>query len=304
VKLLDEIGRRVLVADGAMGTELQRSGLPIGQGGERWNLDRADLIEAIHAAYIDAGCDVILTNTFGATRWILERQGLADRVGEVNRAAARIARRAAGPARLVLGDLGPTGHLLEPLGPITRDGLRADAEQRVRALLEEGVDGIICETMTAIDEAVIAVEAACEAGAAWVVGSMAFDKRPNGMVRTMMGVSPEEAGRRLRAAGASMIGANCGTHLGVADFAGILTELAAASGLPVMIQPNAGQPRLDGDRAVYDMAGDEFARDMQVVIHAGAAVVGGCCGTGPAHIRALRAAVDASMTQEWGQSRL
>lgn len=292
--MLDEVGHRILVADGAMGTELQRAGLPIGQGGERWNLDRPDVIEAVHAAYLDAGCDIVLTNSFGATRWILERHGLADRVDEVNRAAARIGRRAAGGARLVLGDVGPTGFLLEPLGPVTRDELRADAHRRIHALLEEGADGIIGETMTALDEAVVVVETARAAGAKWIVGSMAFDRLPNGKVRTMMGVSPEEAGRRLRDAGASMVGANCGTHLEVADFAGILTALAAASGLPVMIQPNAGQPRLDGDRAVYDMGGHEFALAMQAVIAAGAAVVGGCCGTGPAHIRALRATVDAS----------
>jgi 5-methyltetrahydrofolate--homocysteine methyltransferase len=290
--LVRRLAGRVLVADGAMGTQLQRAGLPIGTGGEIWNLDLPDRVLAIHAAYLDAGSDIVLTNTFGATRWVLERHGLEGRLAELNRAAARIARTAAGPSRLVLGDLGPTGQLLEPLGPVTRAELRADAMARCRALLEEGVDGIICETLTAADEAAIAVEAALEAGAPCVIASFAFDKRPNGRVRTMMGVAPAEAAQRARAAGAALAGANCGTGLDVGDFAALAGELAVASGLPVMIQPNAGQPRLEDGRAVYDMSEEAFAKGMEAVLHAGAAVVGGCCGTGPAHIRALRALVD------------
>jgi 5-methyltetrahydrofolate--homocysteine methyltransferase len=284
-------GRR-LVADGAMGTELQRAGLPIGVGGEGWNLDHPDRVEAIHAAYLEAGSDVILTNSFGATRWGLGQHGLADRLDEVNRAAARIARRAAGPGRLVLGDLGPTGQLLKPLGAVTLRDLKADAVARCRALLEEGVDGIICETLTAIDEAVTVVQSALEAGAPFVIASFAFDKRPNGRVRTMMGLAPAEAARRARAAGAAIVGANCGTNLAVGDFAGLADELAAASSLPVMIQPNAGQPRLEDGRAVYDLSGAAFADGMDAVLRAGARIVGGCCGTGPAHIRALRSLVD------------
>jgi 5-methyltetrahydrofolate--homocysteine methyltransferase len=300
MRLVERLAERVLVADGAMGTQLQRAGLPLGVGGESWNLQHPDVVEAVHAAYLAAGCDIILTNSFGATRWVLERHGLGGRVGALNRAAARIARRAAGPDIVVLGDLGPTGQLLEPLGPVTLDELRADAEVRARALLEEGVDGIICETLTAVDEAVAFVDAALEAGAPLVIASFAFDKRPNGRVRTMMGVAPADAAARARAAGAAIVGANCGTHLEPADFAALASDLAAGSRLPVMIQPNAGQPRLEGGRAVYDMSGDEFARGMAAVVSAGAAIVGGCCGTGPEHIRALRALLDSL----GGQSRL
>ena len=292
--LLQRLAGRILVADGGMGTQLQRAGLPIGTGGEGWNLEHPDRVSAIHAAYLDAGSDIVLTNTFGATRWVLERHGLGGRLDEVNRAAARIARQAAGPARLVLGDLGPTGQLLEPLGSVTLGALRADVTARCRALVEEGVDGVICETLTAADEAAAAVEAALEAGAPFVIASFAFDKRPNGRVRTMMGVPPTEAAACARSAGASLAGANCGTNLDVGDFAALAAELAAASGLPVMIQPNAGQPRLEDGRAVYDMSGETFAAGMDAVIRAGAAIVGGCCGTGPEHIRALRALVDRS----------
>jgi 5-methyltetrahydrofolate--homocysteine methyltransferase len=291
---MQRLSGHVLVADGAMGTQLQRAGLPIGTGGEAWNLDHPDRVLAIHAAYLQAGSDIVLTNTFGATQWVLERQGLAGRLDELNRAAARIARRAAGPDRLVLGDLGPTGQLLEPLGPVTRSELKADTLARCRALLEEGVDGIICETLTAAEEAVVAVEAALEAGAPCVIASFAFDKRANGRVRTMMGLGTSEAAEQVRAAGASIVGANCGTQLDVGDFAALAGELAAASGLPVMIQPNAGQPRLEDGRAVYDMSAEVFAQGMDAVLRAGAAIAGGCCGTGPSHIRALRALVDRS----------
>jgi len=290
--LMQRLAGGVLVADGAMGTQLQRAGLPIGVGGERWNVEQPDRVLAIHAAYCEAGSDIVLTNTFGATRWVLERHGLAGRLAELNRAAARIARQAAGPHRFVLGDLGPTGELLEPLGPVSRAELKADATARCHALLEEGIDGVICETLTAADEAAAAVEAALEAGAPLVIASFAFDRRPNGRVRTMMGVAPAEAAARARAAGAALVGANCGTNLNVGDFAALAGELAAASGLPVMIQPNAGQPRLEDGRAVYDMSSGEFAHGMEEVLRAGARIVGGCCGTGPEHIRALRALVD------------
>ena len=295
--LIDRLSRGVVVADGAMGTQLQRAGLPIGASGERWNVDHPDRVLAIHQAYLDAGSDLILTNTFGATRWILERHGIADRRDNVNRAAARLARQAAGAGRLVIGDLGPTGQLLEPLGPVTRAELREDATARCRTLLDEGVDGIICETLTAADEAAAVVEAALAAGAPYVIASFAFDKRPNGRVRTMMGLAPAEAADCARAAGASMVGANCGTHLDVADFAALAGDLAAASGVPVMVQPNAGQPILEGGLAVYMMGASDFAEGMAAVLRAGPAIVGGCCGTGPEHIRALRALVDRGQTR-------
>jgi 5-methyltetrahydrofolate--homocysteine methyltransferase len=290
--LLDRVRTSVLVADGAMGTQLQLAGLAIGRGGEAWNVEHPDRVLAIHHAYLAAGSDIILTNSFGASRWALARHGLADRLEELNRAAAVLAREAAGAGRFVLGDVGPTGELLEPLGGMTREALRDDASARCRALLDAGAHGIILETLTAADEASVAVEAALEAGAPCVIASFAFDRRPNGRVRTMMGLSPAEAGALARASGAAMVGANCGTHLAIADYAVLAAELSAAAGLPVMVQPNAGQPRLEGGRAVYDMSGGGFADGMRTVLSAGAAVVGGCCGTGPEHIRALRALVD------------
>jgi 5-methyltetrahydrofolate--homocysteine methyltransferase len=287
----DEIGRRTLVADGAMGTQLQMAGLPIGHGSERWTLEHPDAVEAIHRAYVAAGCDIVVTNSFGAHRWALAAAGLEARLDEVNRAAGELARRAAGSGRYVLGDIGPSGQLLEPLGPLSPADLRRDVSRRAAALVSAGVDGVLCETMTDLDEAVTCVEAAIDAGAPVVVASMAFDKTPGGRYRTMMGVTPEAAGRRLREAGATVVGANCGVRLSVADFAVLATILREASGLPVMIQPNAGQPVLDGGRAVYQLTPEAFGREMAAVIDAGAAIVGGCCGTTPAHIAALCAAL-------------
>lgn len=292
MRLIDRIGASVLVADGAMGTQLQLAGLAVGGGGEAWNVAHPDRVLAIHAAYVAAGSDLILTNTFGASRFALDQYGLADRRDELNAAAARLARQAAGAGRGVLGDVGPTGQLLEPLGSLTRDALREDASARCRALLAEGVDGIILETLTAADEAAVAVEAALGAGAPCVIASFAFEKRRNGRVATMMGLSPREAGALARASGASLVGANCGTHLAFPDFAALAGELAETSGLPVMIQPNAGQPRLVDGRAIYDMPPDAFAEGMRPVLAVGPAIVGGCCGTGPGHLRALRAVVD------------
>jgi 5-methyltetrahydrofolate--homocysteine methyltransferase len=290
--LLERVRKSILVADGAMGTQLQLAGLPIGGGGEAWNVERPDQVLAIHQAYVAAGSDVVLTNTFGASWWTLARHGLTGRLEELNRAAATLAREAAGPGRFVLGDVGPTGELLEPLGAMTREALRDDASARCRALVGGGVHGIILETLTAADEAAVAIEAALEAGAPCVIASFAFDRRPNGRVRTMMGLSPAEAGALARASGAAMVGANCGTHLALADYAVLASELASAADLPVVVQPNAGQPRLEGGRAVYDMSPAAFAAGMEAVLRAGAAIVGGCCGTGPEHIGALRRLVD------------
>lgn len=181
MNLVDELRHRTLVADGAMGTQLQLAGLPIGHGSERWCLERADAVEAIHRAYLAAGSDLVITNSFGAHAWGLGPAGLADRLEAINRESVRIARRAAGPHRGVLGDVGPSGQLLEPLGPLTLERLRADLVRRVSALLDAGVDGIVCETMTDLEEAAAFVEVAVGAGA------------------------------RLREAGAAIVGGCCGT---------------------------------------------------------------------------------------------
>jgi 5-methyltetrahydrofolate--homocysteine methyltransferase len=287
MNLLSAIGRRVLVSDGAMGTELQRAGLGVGEPGERWVLEHPARVEQVHRAYAEAGSQLAISNSFGATPRILGRYGLEDRMDEINSAAVSIAREAVSPGGWVLGDVGPTGALLEPLGDLTLDELKAVFGRQVRALLRGGADGIIIETMTALEEATAAVEAARQAAAPVIIASMAFDRVTNGRIRTMMGVSPESAARHLTEAGADVIGANCGTRLEVAEFTEIVELFRSASDRPIMIQPNAGQPALAGGRAVYSLSADAFAEGMADVIRAGASIVGGCCGTTPAHIAAL-----------------
>lgn len=292
ISLHEAIRARVLLADGAMGTQLQRAGLPLGECGDRWTLEQPDRVEAIHRAYADSGCDLLITNSFGANIWSLERYGLADRVGAVNRTSAELARRAAAPGTWVLGDVGPSGQLLEPLGSLAASSLRSEMQRQAAALLEGGADAIIIETMMAIEEAEAAVAAARAESAPLVIASMAYDRMPNGTFRTTMGVSPQEAAARLVAAGAHVVGANCGTRLSVGDFALIARQLREAVDVPLIVQPNAGQPRLEGDRVIYDLSPAEFAAQMEGALDEGVAAVGGCCGTTPDHIRALREALD------------
>ena len=279
---------RVVLADGAMGTELQRAGLPSGQGGDWWCLARPDRVEAVHKAYYDAGATVIVTNSFGANRWGLDRSGYGGRVEDVNRAAAEIARRIGGPTAIVLGDIGPSGQRLEPLGPVSLEEVRREFTRQAHALVAGGVDGVLVETMSDLRESVAAIQAAREAGASVVAAAMTFGKLPNRRVQTLMGSSPEAAADGLRAAGADVVGANCGTGLTAEDLASVVVAMRAAGGVPVLIKPNAGQPRWVEGRAIYDISPAAFAENMRRVVEAGARIVGGCCGTTPAHIAALR----------------
>jgi 5-methyltetrahydrofolate--homocysteine methyltransferase len=278
---------RLVVGDGAMGTELQRAGLPVGESGERWVLDHPDRLQAIHAAYIAAGSEAIITNSFGANRWVLERYGLADQVEAINRQAAVVARRAAGSSVAVLGDIGPFGGFLKPLGDVEPGELEEAFTLQARALLEGGADGIIVETMTAVEEVTLAVRAARAAGAPFVIGSLAFDRLPNGAIRTMMGVSPEQAARAVVAAGGDAVGANCGTHLAPQDFVRVVAAFRSVTDVPVMVQSNAGTPELVDGKPTYRLTPEQFAEELREVVAAGAGILGGCCGTTPAHIAAL-----------------
>jgi 5-methyltetrahydrofolate--homocysteine methyltransferase len=279
---------RTILGDGAMGTELQRAGLEPGTCGELWTLDKPDRIEAIHRAYIQAGSQAIITCSFGANRWVLGRYGLADKVEAVNRAAASIARRSAAAGVTVLGDIGPFGGFLRPLGEVEVEEVAEAFEQQALTLLAAGADGIIIETMSALEEIVAAVGAARRAGARFVIASMAFERRGRSGLRTMMGIAPGEAAKAVVDAGADIVGANCGTSLGPSDLVQITATFKQAVDRPVIIQPNAGQPELVDGRAVYRMSPEEFASLIEGVVAAGASVVGGCCGTTPAHIAAVR----------------
>ena len=288
---LDRLAGLPLVGDGAMGTELQRAGLPIGECGDRWVVDHPDRVLAIHRAYVEAGSELLTTNSFGANPWVLERYGLADRLVAINRAAASLAREAAGDRAWVLGDIGPCGGFLRPLGEIDPDRLLAAFTSQATALLEGGADAIIVETMTALDELEVAVRAARAAGAPAVIASLAFDRLPIGQVKTMMGVSPEQGARVAARAGADVIGANCGTRMGFSDFGRVVAGYRHECDLPVMIQANAGSPELVDVHAVYRMTPEEFAEGMVPLLGEGAKILGGCCGTRPDHLAALARAV-------------
>jgi 5-methyltetrahydrofolate--homocysteine methyltransferase len=278
---------RTVIVDGAMGTQLQLAGLGLGECGSAWNLDHPERLTAIHAAYIGAGCDAVITNSFGANRWVLGRYGLDGRVEDINRSAAQIAKRAAGVGICVLGDVGPCGGLLPPLGAVDPGELLTEFTRQARALLDGGADGIIIETMTAVEEVTIAVRAARAAAAPFVVASMAFDRLPNGLIRTMMGVAPEKAAQAAIDAGADIVGANCGTSMTTGDFARVVEAFRRVTDRPVIVQANAGTPELVDGGAVYSLAPEAFADGMAEVVAAGASLVGGCCGTTPAHIAEL-----------------
>lgn len=287
--LLEILARRPLLADGATGTQLQQMGLAPGQAGERWNLDSPERVTELHRRYRNAGADLLTTNSFGGSRLVLERHGLADRTAEINRAAAVLARAVAGDAAWVLGDVGPCGGLLEPYGEVVPEVAEAAFREQAEALLAGGADAILVETMSDPAELELAVRAARAAGAPAVLATYAF-QRAGAEFRTMMGTTPAEAVARAVAAGADAVGANCGTELSLDDYARLTAELAAAAGkVPVVVQPNAGSPVLVGDRICYRESAAAFAAAAPRWREAGARVVGGCCGSTPEHIAALRA---------------
>ncbi|MCI0661065.1 MAG: homocysteine S-methyltransferase family protein, partial [Acidobacteria bacterium] len=212
--LLEALESRILLGDGAMGTQLQIAGLPSGHCGEAWNLDHPDRILKIQRAYAAAGSDCILSNTFGASRIMLNRHGEAERTADINRAGVAIAREALQGRGFVLGDIGPFGGLMEPYGEIPSCDVEFAFREQARALVEAGADGIIIETQTALEELEIAIEASKEAGAAVIIGSIAFDKMLDvDDVRTMMGVSPEQAAEFMVKHGCNILALNCGTGI-------------------------------------------------------------------------------------------
>jgi 5-methyltetrahydrofolate--homocysteine methyltransferase len=298
--LLAALQRRVLLGDGAMGTQLQLAGLESGDSGEAWNLDHPERVLAIQRAYVEAGADCLLTNTFGASRIMLERHDLGGRVGAINRAGAELARAAfSGRPGFVLGDMGPFGGLMEPYGEIAPARVREVFREQARALVEGGVDAIIIETQTALEELDIAIEAARDAGAPAVIGSLAFDRmQDEDDVRTMMGVSPEAAAELLAAKGADVAALNCGTGIDMGLAAAVVRRYRAACGLPVMAQPNSGQPVLESMKVVYQQTAEEMAAGLPELVAAGARIVGGCCGSTPAHIRLFRARLDSAAVRE------
>lgn len=278
---------RPVLLDGAMGTLLQDSGLEDGAPGELWNLENPDAVRAAHVAYAEAGARLLTTNTFGGTRPRLDMHGLGDRLAEVNRNAARIARSVADEhGLLVAGDLGPTGELLAPLGTMTLEEAQALFAEQLTALVEGGIDLVLIETLSDLGEADAALAAAREVAPHLPVAvTMSFDTN----VRTMMGVRPGDAVKHLAAAGADAVGANCGR--GPDEMEIIAAEMLEArpSDLLLIAQSNAGLPQVVGDHFEYDATPGDLAAHAARLADLGIDLVGGCCGSTPAHIAAMGA---------------
>jgi 5-methyltetrahydrofolate--homocysteine methyltransferase len=287
IKFKDRLSENgILVADGATGTTLQRAGLPPGAAPESWNLGNPDAIRALHRHYVEAGSDLILTNTFGGTRLRLEMEGLGDRVHEINLAAARLAREVAGDRAMVLGDIGPTGQLMLPMGAMSyEDAVAAFAEQAA-ALAEGGVDAILIETMSDLNEAKAAVEGVRQATDLPILVTMSFDTHG----RTMMGVKPADAARELWAMGVDVVGANCGRTLSE-NLEAIRQMRQALPEATLMAKPNAGLPRMQGSESIYDVTPETMADYAHQFAELGVKIFGGCCGSTPDHIKAVSAAL-------------
>lgn len=276
---------RTLVSDGAWGTLLHLRGLEAGECPEMWNLTHRDDVFAIAKGYIDAGSDIILTNSFGANPTKLSHFGLEDKTFELNEAAARISREAAGNDRFVLGSMGPTGVMLM-MGTVSEEELFEGFKKQAMALAKGGVDGLCIETMSAIDEAVIAIQAAKAACDLPVACTFTFEKTAGGAFRTMMGVSPGEMLEAVKSAGASIVGSNCGN--GFEQMIEIVRELRSMDRTtPILIHANAGRPVFRDGETVFPETPEDMAGRVIELGSSGANIIGGCCGTTPAHIQAM-----------------
>ncbi len=275
-----------VLTDGAWGTMLQSLGLPVGDCPDAWNLAHPERVEQVARAYVDAGSQIILSNTFGASRIMLERHGLADQAAAINRAGAEISKRAAGDRAKVFASIGPTGKMLM-MDEVSEDDLRAAFEEQAQALAAGGADAIVIETMSDLGEIKAALAAVKSTGLP-VVASMTFDSGKN-KDRTLMGVTPEEAAEELTDAGADAVGANCGQ--GIEGYVAICKRLRAATALPVWIKPNAGLPEVVNGQIVYRVTPQAFAAYAPAMRDAGASFLGGCCGSNPDFIRALAEAL-------------
>ena len=282
----------VLVSDGAWGTFLHEKGLQPGECPELWNIThRADVLD-IALRYVEAGADMVETNSFGGSRFKLEHFGLADRTVELNREAAAISREAAGPDRYVLGSIGPTGKMVMT-GDTTEEELVDVFREQAVALEQGGADACCIETFSAIDEAVCAVRAAREHTHLTVICTFTFDRTVTGEYRTMMGVSPTEMALALTDAGAHIIGTNCGN--GFERMIDIVKEIRTASpAMPLLVHANAGLPEVSEGHVRFPESPSYMAGMVPDLIRAGASIIGGCCGTTPAHIKEIRAAIRTS----------
>jgi 5-methyltetrahydrofolate--homocysteine methyltransferase len=286
MNILDKLNKNeILLSDGAWGTFLQDKGMTPGECPELWNITHRNEVLDIAKSYLLAGSDIIETNSFGGSLFKLSLYGLGDRVNEINHAAAAISREAAGIKGHVAGSIGPSGKMLL-MGDVTEKELYDAFRDQAVALEKGGSDIIIIETMSALDEASLAVRAARENTKCTVIITMTFSRTPGGEYRTMMGVSPAEMVTAMKEAGAHIIGSNCGN--GIEAMTGIVKEIRSTDNeIPVMIQANAGVPELIDGKTLFRESPEMMASYVPGLIKAGANIIGGCCGTTPAHISAM-----------------
>ncbi|NQW20852.1 MAG: homocysteine S-methyltransferase family protein [Chloroflexi bacterium] len=273
-----------LIFDGATGTYLQNNGLEPGGSPELMNASNPDVIKGMAKHYFDAGSDIVLTNTFGGNKFMLERYGAGDRLFELNRLAAEHARSVAPEGKFVSGSIGPTGEFIEPLGTATEDELYDTFAEMCKAFEVGGADAVMIETQLAIEEAAIAVRAAKENTGLVVMATMVFDKGPRGYF-TMMGVTPEQAVEGLEEAGADVVGTNCGN--GIERMVEIATRMRAATDKYLVVQSNAGLPIIKKGETCYLETPEFMAKYYRQLADLPINILGGCCGTTADHIRAL-----------------
>ncbi len=288
MKTADLFDDKIHFFDGALGTEFQRRGLEAKPAPDLWTLEKPEVVTRIHRDYREAGSEVITTNTFGSNRGRLAAHGQENLIEDLNRRAVALARSVAGDEALVAGSVGPLGSILEPFGDIPVEQAIGMFREQVVFLVEEGVDLVLIETMTSLQEALAALRAAREAGAGVVAVTATFEAAPSG-VRTAFGETADEVARELVAHGADIVGANCGEGLELMENVG--REFPRFENVPLLMQPNAGMPTIENGTISYPGSPEDFARFSRNVIVEGVTLIGGCCGTTPDHVRAAVAAV-------------
>lgn len=277
------LSKGILVLDGAWGTEMIKKGLNPGECPELWNFNHPDDVRMIARAYKEAGADIILTNTFGGSRFKLKRSGISSNIKEINKKGVELSREVCGDS-LVFASMGPTGEFLKPLGIVTEEEMVACFKEQVEGFVEGGADGVIIETMTDLNEVKCALKAVKENSNLPVAASMTFNRGKRGYA-TIMGITPEKAAVELEKTGADIVGSNCGS--GAKDLTEIARIIRPAINLPLWIKPNAGVPLLREGKTVYLETPEEMARFIPDLIKAGVSMIGGCCGTTPEHIRLI-----------------
>ena len=291
---------QVLLADGAIGSLLMERGLPRGAAPESLNLSHPEILEEIARLYLEAGAEIIQTNTFGASPLKLANTGLAGQTAAINQNAVQAVRQAVGKRAYVSASCGPSGKILQPYGDTAPESMFESFQEQMAALVEAGVDIICVETMSDISEAKLAIRAARSVSPSIpLMASMTFEATARGFF-TIMGVSIEMASRELQGAGADLIGSNCG-H-GSRQMAAIAREFRKWSAMPLLIQANAGVPELRAGQVHYPETPEFMAEICHELVEAGVAVIGGCCGTTPEHIRAMRRVLDKEMATRHAHS--